>query len=96
MQSSHRNWSVRNDLVSVDELETVRNYMLGNFLRSVDGPFSLAEKFRAIWEYNLNYTFFDDYFKAVKSVTPAELRDLANKYLSQDSLTECVVGKKKA
>ncbi len=84
---------LQTDLVSNNELETVRNYILGHFLRSVDGPFSLVEKFRSIWEYNLDYSFFDNYFQAVKSVTPSELRDLANKYLKQDDLLECVAGK---
>jgi zinc protease len=84
---------LREDLVSVSELETVRNYILGNFLRSVDGPFALADKFRSIWEYGLDYSYFDDYFKAVKTVTPAELRDLANKYLLEKDLIECVAGK---
>ncbi len=84
---------LRTDLVSENELETVRNYILGHFLRSVDGPFSLADKFKSIWEFGLGYEYFDNYFKAVKTVTPNELRDLANKYLKQEDLIECVVGK---
>jgi len=84
---------LRETLVDPSELETVRNYILGNFLRSVDGPFALADKFKSIWEYGLDYSFFDNYFKAVKTVTPAELRDLANKYLQEKDLVECVVGK---
>ncbi len=84
---------LRTDLVSENELETVRNYILGHFLRSVDGPFSLADKFKSIWEFGLGYDYFDNYFTAVKTVTPNELRDLANKYLKQEDLIECVVGK---
>ncbi len=84
---------LRTDLVSDNELETVRNYILGHFLRSVDGPFSLADKFKSIWEFGLGYDYFDNYFKAVKTVTPKELRDLANKYFKEDDLIECVVGK---
>jgi predicted Zn-dependent peptidase len=84
---------LRKDLVSSNELETVRNYILGHFLRSVDGPFSLADKFKGIWEFGLDYSYFDNYFAAVKKVTPKELRDLANKYLQEDDLIECVVGK---
>src|SRR5690606_34435184 len=60
---------LREKTVPSEELETVRNYMLGNFLRSVDGPFSLSEKFKAVWEYGLDYSYFDNYFKAVKEVT---------------------------
>lgn len=86
---------LRKDLVSSNELETVRNYILGHFLRSVDGPFSLADKFKGIWEFGLDYSYFDNYFAAVKTVTPKELRDLANKYLKEEDLIECVVGKMK-
>ena len=81
-------------LVNKQELETVCNYILGQFLRSVDGPFALADKFKSIWEFDLDYTYFDTYFNAIKSVTPNEIRDLANKYLQQNELIECVVGKK--
>jgi zinc protease len=85
--------TLREKLIDGSELETVRNYILGQFLRSVDGPFTLADKFKSIWEYGMDYSFFDTYFDAVKSVTPKELRDLANKYLMEDDLVECVVGK---
>jgi predicted Zn-dependent peptidase len=84
---------LREDLVSDDELELVKNYILGQFLRSVEGPFALADKFKAVWEFGLGYDYFDNYFKAVKTVTAAELRDVANKYLQEKDLIECVVGK---
>lgn len=85
---------LQNDLVSEEELETVRNYILGQLLRSVEGPFALADKFRGIWEFGLGYDYYERYFKAVKTVNPAELRDLANKYLKRSDMTELVVGKK--
>jgi|JI7StandDraft_1071085.scaffolds.fasta_scaffold13718_4 zinc protease len=85
---------LREELVDANELETVRNYTLGHFLRSVDGPFALADKFKSIWEFGLDYSFFDHYFKSVKEVTPKDLRDLANRYLRDEDMLECVVGKK--
>jgi zinc protease len=85
---------LREELVDDYELETVRNYVLGQFLRSIDGPFALSDKFKAVWEFGLDYNYFNQYFKAVKTVTPAEIRDLANKYLSEKDLIELVVGKK--
>lgn len=48
---------LREKPVDATELETVRNYILGNFLRSVDGPFALADKFKSIWEFGLDYSF---------------------------------------
>ncbi|MBI2721340.1 MAG: insulinase family protein [Bacteroidetes bacterium] len=85
---------LRDDLVSDSELETVRNYILGQFLRSVDGPFALSDKFKGIWEFGLDYSYFDNYFKSVQTVTPHQIREVANKYLQQKDLIECVVGKK--
>ncbi len=85
---------MREQLVDQQELETVRNYILGQFLRSVDGPFALADKFKSIWEFGLDYSFFDHYFSSVQNVTAEEIRDLANQYLQEKDLIECVVGKK--
>jgi zinc protease len=85
---------LREEPVSLDELETVKNYILGQFLRSVDGPFALADKFRAIWEFGLDYNYFDQYVKAVQTVTPKDVLNMANKYLQEKDLIECVVGKK--
>ena len=84
---------LREELVDEEELATVKNYILGQFLRSVDGPFALAEKFKAIKEFGLDYSYYDNYFKSVQTVTAKELQDLANKYLQQDDLIECVAGK---
>jgi zinc protease len=84
---------LQNDLVDGEELQTVKNYMLGQFLRTVEGPFALSDKFRGIWEFGLGYDYYDRYFEAVKSATPAELRDLACKYLKRSDLLELVVGR---
>lgn len=85
---------MQNDLVDEDELETVKNYILGQFLRTIEGPFALADKFKGIWEFGLDYSYYDHYFNAVKLVTSQQIRDLAGKYLQKKDLIELVVGKK--
>jgi zinc protease len=85
---------LRDKLVGDEELTTVKNYILGQFLRSVDGPFALADKFKGIWQYGLGYDYYDKYFDAVNKVTAAQLRDLANTYFQEKDLIECVAGKK--
>lgn len=84
---------LQNDLVSENELETVKNYILGQFLRSVEGPFALSDKFRAIWEFGLGYDYYHRYFEAVKAANPRQLRDLAQQYLKKEDLTELVTGR---
>ncbi len=84
---------LREELISEDELELIKNYMLGQFLRTVEGPFALADKFKVIWEFGLTYDYFDNYFNQVKSVQPIELNQLAKTYFQEKDMIECVVGK---
>jgi len=36
--------------VKEEELQLVRNYMLGSFLRGIDGPFALADTYQDVME----------------------------------------------
>lgn len=86
--------TLREELVDEDELALVRNYMLGSFLSSIDGPFALADRFKGILVYGLDYGFYENYIHTIKTVSAVHLRDLANMYLQQHDLIELVVGKK--
>ena len=44
---------LQQDPVGKDEMEIVRNFMLGEMVRMFDGPFALADSFRAAWEFGL-------------------------------------------
>jgi predicted Zn-dependent peptidase len=85
---------LRTELVDDSELELVKNYLLGTFLRSTDGAFALAQKFTGIYFYNLGYDYYQKYFDTIKNITAQEIMDLANKYLQENDLLELVVGKK--
>ncbi len=85
---------LRNENITGGELELVKNYLLGTFLRSVDGPFAMAERFKGLLEYNLSYDYFDKYIATIKGISASQLRDLANTYFDKESMIELVVGKK--
>lgn len=84
---------LREEPVSQEELDTVRNYMLGVFLKDIDGPFALAEKYISLLKYGLDYSYYQRWIKTVKTITPAEIQALANKYLREEDFYELVVGK---
>ena len=75
-----------------EELETVKNYMLGTFQSSITTPFSLADKFKAIHFYGLDYQFYRDYLSAVKSVNQEDILRLSQQHLQTDSFSQVVVG----
>ncbi len=78
--------------VTDQELKLVKNYVLGSFLKSVDGPFAQMDKYQLVKDNRLNYTYFDDYIATVKSMTKEDVIHLSNSYLVIDSLSELVVG----
>jgi len=79
--------------VSASELNLVRNYLGGTFLRAVDGPFYLADRFREIHEHNLGIDHYYRMLDTIQKITPDEIMELANRYLSIDSLYRLKVGK---
>lgn len=85
---------LRKERVGAEELDLVRNYMLGTFMRNVDGPFALADRFKGLLEYGLGYDYFDKYIATVRSISASQLMELANKYFDRASMIELVAGKK--
>lgn len=78
--------------VSENELLTVKNYLLGEFLRDFDGPFALAGSFKAINDFGLDYSFYDDYLHILRNITSAEIMKLAQQYLNPDECYTVVAG----
>jgi len=84
---------LQHDLIPEKELGLVKNYILGSFLRSLDGAFAMSENYKGLLEYGLDYNYYQNFIDVIKSVTAEELRELARKYLKINSLTELTVGK---
>ncbi|MFN0049796.1 MAG: M16 family metallopeptidase [Cytophagales bacterium] len=83
---------LKNELVNQEELDTVRNYMLGTYISSLNTPFQLAEKFKSIHYSGLDYEFYTKYTETIKKITASELQQLAEKYFDSTSLIEVVAG----
>ena len=84
---------LRTDLIGEDELNLVRNYMLGSLLGSLENVFSHADKFKTLLFSDLDYTYYERHIETVKTITPEALRSLAQQYLQPESFVELVVGK---
>ncbi|MGK7393002.1 MAG: M16 family metallopeptidase [Candidatus Cyclobacteriaceae bacterium M3_2C_046] len=83
---------LQDDLVGPNELETVRNQLIGSFLTEITSPFALADKFKAVYFHDLDYSFYQDFIKTVNTISAQEIRDMAQKYLDLNTMTEIVVG----
>lgn len=85
---------IQTEKISESELQLVRNYMLGTFLRSIDGPFALADRFKGIHFSGLGYDYYDRYVETIRTISSEKLMELANKYWKKEEMIELVVGKK--
>ena len=85
---------LRDELVSEDELVLVKNYMLGSMLKSSDGPFSMADKYKSVYFKGEDLRFYDRYISMINNVTSEELLVVAKKYFDPKEMLEVVVGKK--
>ena len=84
--------TLQTELVSENELETVKNYMQGSFLSSITTPFSLADKFKGVHFYDLDYSFYNQYLQTIKEITPETILKTANEQFEIDSFSSVVVG----
>ncbi len=83
---------LQDEKIGEDELETVRSYILGNFLRNIDGPLNFSGIFENALLYGYDVNYFNEYLKTVKTMNANTLLGLAQKYLDAESMYEVVVG----
>lgn len=84
---------LQNELISEEELKTVKSYLLGEFLRDFDGSFALADAFKAINNFGLDYSFYEHYLHIINTITAEELQKLACKYLQPEKMIKVLAGK---
>ena len=65
--------------------------MMGSILGDLDGPFQIMAKWKNIVLNDLDEGYFYGSVDAIKTVSPAELQQLANKYLQPEKFYEMIV-----
>lgn len=78
--------------VPEEELETVKNYMVGSFLSDINTPFALADKFKSVHLNGLDLQFYKKYIDRINAITPNEIKNIVKKHLDIDTLYTVVVG----
>ncbi|MCB9047721.1 MAG: insulinase family protein [Chitinophagales bacterium] len=80
-----------NEKADDDELLLVKNYLLGNLLGDLDGPFHIIQRWRMLILNGLTIEHFNRNVQIYKSITANEVQALAQKYLNKDNFHEVVV-----
>jgi len=82
---------LQTDLVPSEELNMVKNYLLGNMLNMVDGPFKVTNVVKTFVLENRPFEGFQQMVDLIRSISAQEIRDLAQKYLKSEDMWEVVV-----
>ncbi len=83
---------MKSEEISFNELELVRNQMMGQLQRGLNGPFALSHAFRQLMLYKQDYSYYDKILDRIKNITSKEILELSNKYFDTDKFYEVVVG----
>jgi zinc protease len=83
---------LQTELVSAKELKMVKNYLLGNMLNLVDGPFNISDLYKVYITEGLDYQSFAHLVKTIKDIKATEIRTLAQRYFQKKDFFEVVAG----
>ncbi len=80
--------------VGKEELELVRNCMLGDFMRSVDGVFERSERFCQMTNSGVTEQFTDNYMSVLEvgATTADDIMSMAQRILRQEDMTVVMAG----
>ncbi len=83
---------LQSELVDAEELQLVKNYMIGQLLKSADGPYALTDLFLGVETFGLTLEFYNKSIDAINNITPERIQELANKYLKWEDMTVVSAG----
>jgi len=82
---------VRDELVTVDELERVKAQVIAAKVYERDSSFYQAMQIGMLETVGLPWKLADEYLDRIKAVTPEQVQQVAQKYLIDDTLTIAVL-----
>ncbi len=83
---------LQEELVPEDELNLVKNYMLGQLLKSADGPYAMMDLFLSVESHQMPLDFYNVIIKHLHAISPERIKEIANKHLNWEDFTVVVAG----
>ncbi len=78
--------------VGVKELETVKRYMIGDILSSLNGSFQTAMVCERLIESKFGFEYMDREIESINTISPEQIIDAANEYLKTEDIYISVAG----
>jgi len=85
---------IRTEMISDEDLQLTKNYMAGQFARSLESPQTIARFARNQARYNLAPDHYETYLSRLDAVTKEDVLAIAQKFIRPDNANIVVVGSK--
>lgn len=87
---------MKTELISEDELNLVKNYLLGGVLQSSDGIMQQATMYKNLYFQGFSWSRMYDFITVIKSITAQDILDLSNQFFIEKNYVEVVAGIKRS
>ncbi|PWD99674.1 M16 family metallopeptidase [Marinilabilia rubra] len=84
--------TLQTELVDEEELQLVKNVLIGDFGRALEDPQTVARFALNIERYDLPQDYYENYLKRVEAVTREDVKAAAEKYLKPEKSVILAVG----
>ena len=83
---------LKNENITADELDSVKNYLSGSFPLQLETPNAIANKIINLELYGIGKDFYESYITKINQVTIEDVRNVTQKYIHPDNLVISVAG----
>ena len=83
---------LQEEAIPAEELETVKNYILGKFANELSTVFEQCDKYKNLVFMNLPATYYDDFVQQTETADAATLQQLAQQYLTPGDMLVVIAG----
>lgn len=83
---------LQTELVDDDELNLVRNYLMGTLLSQMSGTFKLVGSLQGLYVYGLTTDYYEQFVHTIQNISAEQIRSLAQKYLQPKDMVEILAG----
>ncbi|MCM0041510.1 MAG: insulinase family protein [Algoriphagus sp.] len=83
---------LRTVLAGNEEIELLRNYLIGQLFSKFSSPFDLIEQFKGVYFSGLDFSFYENRFNYLKKFTAADLLNIGKRYFSSADRVKVRIG----
>jgi len=83
---------LQQERITNKELDMVRNYVMGNFLNIIDGPFRVGNVMKTLSVSKMEIEEYENIINQIYNCSAEQIQDMAQKYLQKKDMIEVMVG----